>query len=367
MCIVVLMNQLLCRLRPQVVLGVLSVVRAAPVKHSMGIFTNIFPVPYASNVPVAYTSGTNVVHSGAPTKQYHLASAAVPAPDYKQDSDGTFAVPSIGSGIFQLSVPSPHKFAAVAPTLSAVPTAITYQSDHTIELPPRHVEFSLHKTVHIPVEGKIHYRLENFITGSHTTIHKPVLSAPTVAAPQYFSEKTRLAAPEITVHNSEITVQKNSPNFVAAPYDAGVGVEHAAPEFRQVDVPTPVEVPQPVPVAKPYSVPAPHQGNLRSSLQPVLNVDVHNVHTDNVITPIKHIAHHQFTKTPAHLKPQSPWNIICRDNRIVWMPAEYLFPSQLGVQSGGAAGTEAKISPHSDLPTALSYSADKYPGAPCDE
>lgn len=325
------------------------------------VYSNIQPVPYASFTPVQHSAGVqisqtnipnHVVHSGIATHnfgvgqaytgasfvpsgyaQYAVPSAltynageAVAIPAFTQlnaakpvVSAVNFAAPTVstynavaGAG-HSVAVPSASYFAvasapaiattyntvAAAPAIGTIPSAITYQSEQTVELPAKELTVAVqHKTVHVPVEQRVHYGIQNFVTGSKTTVHKPHLSAPAIAAPSVFATKNRQAAPEVTVHHSEVTVEKSSPNYVNAPYDAGVVVEHATPEFKQVDVPTPVDVPQPVPVAQPYAVPVPHHVKVKSSITPVVNVDVHSVKTENVITPVEYAAHHHVAAAP---------------------------------------------------------------------
>ncbi|KAA0197158.1 hypothetical protein HAZT_HAZT001349 [Hyalella azteca] len=187
----------------------------------------------------------------------------------------------------------------VKPVSVAVPTTYTFESAQTVELAPKEVHVPVHhQTVHVPVEKRVQYGTKNFVVGSTTTVHKPQLSAPAISAPNVLVAKTNLAAPEVTVHQSEVTVEKKSPNYVAAPYDAGVIVEKANPEFKQIDVPTPVEVPQPIPVPTPYAVPVAQPVKVKSSINPVVHTDVHTVRTENVVTPIEYSAHHHVAASP---------------------------------------------------------------------
>jgi len=190
---------------------------------------------------------------------------------------------------------------SVAPAVVAVPSAVTYQSEHTVALPAKNIDVHVqHKSVHVPVEQRVHYGVKNVVTGSQTSVVKPTLNVPAIKAPEVFVTKTHLAAPEVTLTHSEVTVENKSPNYVNAPYDAGVVVEKVAPKFEQTHVPTPVEVAQPYLVAKPYAVPVPHQVKIKSSVKPVHHIDVHSVNTENVVTPIEYADHHHVVSQPVH-------------------------------------------------------------------
>merc|ERR1711970_488423 len=173
----------------------------------------------------------HAVAVGAPAVALHAAPAAVAV--------GGAAIRTHAVAAAPVAVAAAPVAVAAAPVAvaAAVPSAVTYES---------------HKTVHVPVEKRVHYGVKNFVTGSQTTVHKPTIHAPAIKAPEVFVSKSHVAAPEVTVQQSEVTVESKSPNYVNAPFDAGVVVEKAAPKFEQTNVPTPVEVPHPVPVAQPY-------------------------------------------------------------------------------------------------------------------
>merc|ERR1711915_591491 len=180
-----------------------------------------------------------------------------------------------------------------------IPTAVTYQSEQTVALAPKEVDVHVqHKTVHVPIEKRVHYGVKNVVTGSTTQVHKPTLNVPQIKAPEVFVAKTKHAAPEVTVTHSEVQVENKSPNYVNAPFDAGVVVQKAAPKYEETHVPTPVEVAKPYAVPKPYNVPVPHTVKVKSAVKPVHHIDVHSVKTENVVTPIEYAAHHKVISQP---------------------------------------------------------------------
>merc|ERR1711887_503975 len=228
-----------------------------------------------ANLHSAQLAGVAV---GAPAVAVHAAPAAVAV--------GGAAIRTHAVAAAPVAVAAAPVAVAAAPVAvaAAVPSAVTYESHKTVALPPKAVDVHVqHKTVHVPVEKRVHYGVKNFVTGSQTTVHKPTIHAPAIKAPEVFVSKSHVAAPEVTVQQSEVTVESKSPNYVNAPFDAGVVVEKAAPKFEQTHVPTPVEVPHPVPVAQPYAVPVPHP-----------------VKTENVVTPVEYAAHHHVVSQPVH-------------------------------------------------------------------
>merc|ERR1711970_1389850 len=237
----------------------------------------------------------HAVAVGAPAVALHAPPAAVAV--------GGAAIRTHAVAAAPVAVAAAPVAVAAAPVAvaAAVPSAVTYESHKTVALPPKSVDVHVqHKTVHVPVEKRVHYGVKNFVTGSQTTVHKPTIHAPAIRAPEVFVSKSHVAAPEVTVQHSEVTVESKSPNYVNTPFDAGVVVEKAAPKFEQTHVPTPVEVPHPVPVAQPYAVPVPHPVKVKSSIKPVHHVDVHSVKTENVVTPVEYAAHHHVVSQPVH-------------------------------------------------------------------
>merc|ERR1711970_1478904 len=254
-----------------------------------------------AGVAVAAPAAAITAHAVAtPTVRHHAVAVGPPAVALHA---APAAVAVGGAAIRTHAVAAAPVAVAAAPVAvaAAVPSAVTYESHKTVALPPKAVDVHVqHKTVHVPVEKRVHYGVKNFVTGSQTTVHKPTIHAPAIRAPEVFVSKSHVAAPEVTVQQSEVTVESKSPNYVNAPFDAGVVVEKAAPKFEQTHVPTPVEVPHPVPVAQPYAVPVPHPVKVKSSIKPVHHVDVHSVKTENVVTPVEYAAHHHVVSQPVH-------------------------------------------------------------------
>merc|ERR1712212_783897 len=206
------------------------------------------------------------------------------------------ATPAIAA----VATPAVAAVPAVASVAAAVPAAVNYESQHVVQLPPKEVDVQVqHKTVHVPIEKKVHYGVQNIVTGSTTSVHKPKISAAAIAAPAVFKEKVVHNAPEVSVSHSEVTVHKKNTNYVDTPYDAGVVEHKVAPKFKNTDVHVPVHVDVPYKVANPVPVRVEQPIKIKNSVTPVHVHDVHTVKTENVVTPIKYAQVHNVVGTPA--------------------------------------------------------------------
>jgi len=258
------------------------------------------------NPQVAVGVGAVSYHAAAPAITAHhatvaaapaVAVAAAPAAAVSVAASPAVATYHASAPVVTHSVA--HKAVAVAPTAAvavAAPAAVAVAAPAAVTTYQSSVPVVTHGVAQAVIPGalekRVQYGVENRIAGVRTDIVKPKIDAPAIKAPEVFRARTEYAAPEVTVKHSEVEVHHKTAQHVPAPYDAGVVVEKTAPAHQRIDVPVPVDVPTPVHVKQPYAVPVPNHIKVKSSVKPVVNVDVHSVKTENVVTPVQYADHH---------------------------------------------------------------------------